>query len=90
MQLCLLDVLELEVALGQTSVSLHLLKLEGVLALLFISSLLVLSTLLFLIDRLLQLDQILLLVLNTSLVLTFKIVELTYFVRYSGLALSFS
>ena len=69
---------------------LHLLELEGVLALLFISSFLVLTALLVLVDRLLQLDEVLFLVLHAPLVLTLKVVKLSYFVGYSGLAFPLS
>jgi hypothetical protein len=69
---------------------LHLFELEGVLALFFISSFLVLPTLLVLVDRLLQLDEVLLLVLHAPLVLALKVVKLSYFVGYSGLAFPLS
>jgi hypothetical protein len=88
-ELGLLDVLEFEVALCQAGMSLHFFELERILSFLFVGSFFIIPSLIF-IDGLLELDQILFLILNASLVLPFKIVELPNFMRNSGLALSFS
>lgn len=88
MRLCLLDVLELQVALGQTGVCLHLLELQGVLALFLLHALLGLTKCL-LLDGLLQPHQVLLLILNAALKLSLQVVQFSDLMRDAGLALSF-
>lgn len=80
-----LYVLELEVALGQARVGLHLLEFQRVLTLLLLSPLLLLDQL-FLV-RNIKLLQILLLELNTLLIFSLEVVELSDFVGEPGLAL---
>lgn len=69
---CLLNVLELEIALGETGMCLHLFELKGVLAFSLVP-LFILSALL-VIQGLLKLDQVLLLILDTSMILTFQVI----------------
>lgn len=90
MKLSLFDILEFQIAFCQTGMSFHLFELERILPLFFISSFFILSSLIIVADRLLKFYQILLLILDTSLVLALQVVQLSYFMRYSSLALSFS
>lgn len=84
-QLCLHDVLELQVAFGETGMCLHLLELEGVLVVLLLHALVSLSGE-FLLDGLLEPGEVLFLILHTSVEFTLQVVELSDFMRYPRLA----
>ncbi len=82
--LSLFYLFQFQVALGQTRMSLHFLKLQRVLPILLLYALLSLANKL-IINRLLELGEILFLVVNTLLKLPLEIIQLTNFMRYSRL-----
>ena len=77
-QFCLLDFLQLQIALGQTGVCLHFFEFERVLAVLLLDTILYLPNQ-FVLDGLLESRQILFLVLYAAFKLSLQVVEFSYF-----------